>query len=514
MIKKISTTLHIYSPTTEEVENNTPISDHNGEIMKDENCETLYFAMSPEEDYAQYIIGDEDYDPMVYSNFTFVMNSDGSLWEEANLYLLHKIRNDPYLLIQDSRISSETIKKHAKTLQAYKEFCDLKDNEKNDGKGLTEEEKKTEAFWMVAKKPTMRPNMIYKRYLEQRIGNGKEELAVSTVKNELYPITAFYKFVQEELDMQFDTLMPGRDFQALVAYGDGGGRRVQANEANQVRNAQNNDDGYIKDGGNVIPLLPEEQEAVLAALRELGNIEMLLAHVFSLATGARKDTTFTLRLRHFINTLPTDYSDQGWIEWLAAQKKIDADREYDLTVGTGTLIDSKGTIARYNLKVPGWLILKFRIYIMSKRAVERRQKIKFPQKDPLDEYVFITSRNQPYYVAKSDPNSKNYRNKPVGNQVNGFHCDFLKLKLREKGHTFEFKFHFLRASYCTNIIKGLPESDVQKRMGHRSIETTRLYVKYQKNKQSREEALNNHYSKLKGWMKDEQLCDRPDFKLD
>ena len=508
--------LHIFTPTKKNSEENIPIADHDGTI--------LYYARPSKENYFTHL----EFDPNVYPHFTFVLNKDGTLWKEANFYLLSMIENDAGAISPESRISPETIKAHAKALQAYKHFCDMKDEEKKEDrrtqhKGKEPETTTQKAFWEVAKNPILRPNIIFKRHLENRMK--KDELEASTIKKTLGPISAFYVFVQNELGMTFDTPMPGRKSQAVINYGNGNGRLVDYFDANQVASAPNDDDGYIRDGGKLKPLTESEQDALKEALHNLANPEILLAFLFSIATGARMITALTVRLTHFISSFPEDYSADGLKQWASEQEPIDPHKEYDRAVGDGTLIDTKGTAVRYNLKIPGWLILAYRTYIISERARSRRQKIKNPQENPLEEYVFITQKaKQPFYVAKSDPNKGKYKSLPKGGALETFIAESLRPKLKEMGYFFEFKFHDMRATFGMNYVldhEHLLANELwtraklidylKKRMGHKNASTTELYLNYQRLKESKAEALDKRYEKLKGWLNDDKICNRSNF---
>ncbi|HQS67494.1 MAG TPA: hypothetical protein PLM93_09965 [Sulfuricurvum sp.] len=491
MNKIASTQLHIYSPTIDNNPVNTPIVDHNGEI--------LYYAKPPDDDLKY----EDQFDLTHYSNFTFVLNKGGTLWEEANLYLLNMIEDDAGYS-EETRISYKTVAAHAKALQDYKFFCDLKDDEHE----LSEEDRKTKAFWMIAKRPTNRPNFKYKEHLEKRMLN--QELTPSTVKKMIRPITSFYEFVQRELGMTFETTMPGKKFGAIIDTGNGNGIFVEGNEANRVRGATNFDDGYIRDVGKLRPLDEGEQAQLFKVLHDDGQPEMILSHTFAYLTAARMDTVFTLRLNTFINSLPQDYSDAAIRQWYAEQKQMEPYKEYDVMIGTGTLIDAKGTVKNYELKVPGYLIQMLRVYIVSERAKKRREAMRHKQANPLHEYVFITDKGQPYYVAKSDPHKSKYKNPPDGGAVRVFKTNVISKQIR-----FEYSFHFLRATCLMNLIRthqklvadGVWTTDqlecfVQKRAGHQNKATTQKYLKYKYLEKHRAEAIEIRAAKLLSWIGD------------
>ena len=61
---------------------------------------------------------------------------------------------------------------------------------------------------------------------------------------------------------------------------------------------------YINDSGKLRPLPKDEQQALVESLKRIANTEMTLAFIFALTTGARLQTVFTLRRKHFIEKPP------------------------------------------------------------------------------------------------------------------------------------------------------------------------------------------------------------------
>ena len=500
MKKKITASLHLYIPTMDDSEENSYITNDNGEVL-------YYGKPFFDNDLKSFV----QYDPDFYSNFTFVMNRDGTLWYEANLYLLDLIEKDD-AYYESQRVPKTTISEHANALQKYKLFCDQRDEENE----LINGECKLIPYWKVAKRAFSRPNIKYRNELQARVNS--DEIEDSYARKLLYPITAFYNFINEKYGKDYLILgkgvkMPGRTTKVYLKTGDDKGILVDSNECNAIRGSKNDKLGYIKDSGNQKPLTLEQQIIVFDIIYERGQPEIIISHLFSIYSSARMDTTFTIRLRHFMNCLPDDYTERGLREWRNKHEPFEANKEYLILVGTSTLIDAKGLEKEYKLHVRGWVMELVRTYSVSKRGVERRKNIKFPQKDPLDEYVFITKKYNPYYVAKSDPNKGCYNILPNGGAIRTYHTEHIRDKVN-----FEFKFHFLRASSLMNLVRmyrSLPdelkmsESEIinqaQLRAGHTSQKTTQGYLDHDKKEARRLESIDMHGDKLLEWVLDKRI---------
>lgn len=488
--------LHIYTPTMNDDENYAPIADENGEVM--------YYGVSFYDEHTKEAI---EFDPDCYAHFQLVLNRDGTLWYEANRYLLQMLHDDDAYL-ESQRVPKATIKEHATALQRYKWFCDNRDDDLVEKGIITEEQRKAMPFWKVAKRATSRPNLVYKRHLMDHGGLKKKKLSPRTIKKLISPTTEFYNFINEEYGHNFLVLgkmviMPGKNFNYLVETSRGN-IVVKGNEANSVPMAENENDGYIRDGGNTKPLKPHQQEKIMSLILEKGQPEIIISHLFAIETAARMNTVFTLRLRHFMQSLPIDDSPLSWAACVRENDIFDAEEIYTIEVGGSQLVDAKGLDSSYQLKVPGSMMQVVQRYCMSERAIHRRKNIRFPQKDPLDEYVFITKNYDPYYCSKSDPNKAKYNTLPVGGALRSYKKDHIDPYIN-----FEYKFHFLRATALWNLLTKLSENreisknkmleKVAKFAGHKNTKTTEGYVNYKYNEEARYSAIDKHGAKLYQW---------------
>jgi len=545
---KATCNLSLYSPTVLENELNKAIVDHNGKI--------LYYGKPILYDSEKKLFA---YDPTHYSNFTLVLNRDGTLWYEANRFLVDLVKyDDAYLETQ--RISRQTIDDLGTCLQKYKWFCDEQDDEKiyelldtelskvglptkvkidelvhkledkekfseeetkqllslptwlnemkTKEKKIREKQSKEPPFWKVAKRPTSRPNYLYREYLKKRIRDN--DLAPSTAEKYLRPITMFYNFIIEEYGSSYLVLgnmvtMPGK-VTSYIKKTEKGFVVVQGNEANKVPKCNNSDKeslGYIRDSGYTKPLSEVHQKKLFELIHQVNQPEMSVSHLFAAIVATRVRTVFTLRLCHFMKSLPVDSTIISLDTWRKENDIYEDNKVYRIKVGPTELVDTKGLDAEYSLKVPGYIMKYMQQFSMSGRTRHRRANIKFPQPNPLHEYIFITKNFNPYYCAKGDLNKKQYSRLPDGNAMRQFNASEITPNI-----DFEYKFHFLRATALWNMLKGLIQQgysedkaleEVKNFAGHKRKETTKGYLDWKPNEELRYKAFDDHAKKLYGW---------------
>jgi len=404
-----------------------------------------------------------------FNNFRFLINTDGTLWEDGNRYLLWKIK-------ENENIHAETITAHSFALQKYKEFCEREDLD-----------------YRIARRMSKRPNWAYHTFLQKCVNS--RELSSSTAKERMRPVTAFYRWLMDIENISFSVNL--FKINQLMIHtnnkeGIGFSKLVEAVDINKFKQSHNNYDKCITDEGDKLqPLTLDQQNILYKVLKKLDNHEMNLIFTIALETGARKQTILTMRLKHFISTLPKDYSDITIDNWLKEQEQRNSNEDYTLSIGPGTGIDTKGN-RRFALEVPGWLWIAIRIYIVSDQAHRRRNKT-LSQNNDLDQYIFISSQSRPYYMASDDINKIVYDGQalPKGGAINSFMSATLKPEIRSKGYCFSFKFHDTRATFAMNFIelywplvekKVITESELlnelRKRLGHIDRSTTKKYLDY------------------------------------
>lgn len=418
-------------------------------------------AKQQEEVY--YIDPDRNSFLLSYNHFHFIRNSDGSLWEDGNLYLLYKIELHPDL-------SSDRMEQISNALREFKTFCDER--------GL--DYRKAEFKWEA-------PTYLFKEHLQNT-------RTPKTVERLMPMIASFYEWLIKEQQLTFAIpLWQEKEFAIPTQKYMITGTTKDINKDRKSGTKNCVGEGYITDGEELRPLETDEQIALDEALSQIGNPEYNLIFYTALDTGARKQTILTLRLHHFIDSVPESNSQTDISKWLRTIDFPDDLEEKPIRVGKRTGADSKrGLFDTYPLYIHGWLYKRIITYIISKRAFTRRSKA-LPQNNNLDQYVFLTHHGIPMYHAKNDVTYHSVKNLNDGNCLDQFISRTLKPKLRENGYAFSFHFHDLRATYGANYIEkhlsavadnelswGTVVEQLQLRMNHSNLDTT---WRYQKNRQ-------------------------------
>lgn len=390
-----------------------------------------------------------------YNLMPVVVDGQGALWTEANLYLLSRL---------DAAISPNMASYHsiADDLAAFKRFLEDEDTD----------------FRSFPARKYLRPTYHYRGSLQHAVE--ANECAISTARRRMGAVIGFYRWLISNHLLTPEN-PPWVDSDVFIKLTDSKGfqktKAVTTTDISVRMPIQNDPyDGAIEDGGKLRPLPIEDQEIILDALVSLGNTEMTLIHLVALFTGARIQTVLTIRVKHVLAELPSEVV------------------EHRLPIGPGTSIDSKYD-KRMSLHLPRWLYEKLRIYAHSLRAKERRLKT---GGDTLDQYLFISAKGAPFYTSKSDRNifqqDANTRHAKSGQGVRQYIRDFvLPLIKQTTGKSFQYRFHDLRASFGMNLTEHQLElvatgkatlhqvrEFVKTRMGHQSAGTTDLYLNFRK----------------------------------
>lgn len=389
-----------------------------------------------------------------YSHFPVPLNSDGSPWNHATLYLLSKFES-----IQEP--NSETLNCISTDLVKFKQSIDIL--------GLD--------YLVFPKRKLRRPTYAYRRELQNQINSGS--IAKSTAQRRMSSVIGFYRWLSTRKFTKFEyATWHEQDIQ--IRFNDERGMeqytKVKSTDL-RVQIPKNRDDysEFINDGGKLRPLTKDEQVRIVNALVKIGNPEMLFSFLIALTSGARIQTVFTLRLKN-INTdlMPEDHG-------------------LPVFVGHGTGVDTKND-KRMVLYIPQWLQSRIKKYLESERAVRRRNRAQSFLNNSEDQYVFLTQSGSPYYISKKDPSRSSYRFPPRGNSVRQFINEQLKQELLNSGEPFLFRFHDLRASFGMNMLETKLNTledgrdklfdvlmFIKERMGHNSISTTQKYLDFKRN---------------------------------
>lgn len=417
-----------------------------------------------------------------FRSFPLVVDGTGAPWAEACLWLLDRAQAKP--------LGINSLRPVAQDLAAYKTFLDELGLEWDD-------------FSAVEK--YARPTYLYRNHLHAQLNAG--ELKQSTASRRMSTVISFYRFLTRSPHMRF---LPANDpwveAKVGIEYRDSKGFKQVAivtttDVSIKATRYQDAWDETISDGGRLRPLPVSEQKALVAALKELGNIEYALMHYIALLTGAREMTVLTLRVRDVV--LPADQISQ----W-----------SHKIRCGPGTGIDTKGDVADVYLSMPRMLYEQLHAYVVSERAKRRRAKTARGE-DPSN-YLFLTQQGQPYYESKEDRNAVRDSTMPLrrsalsGRPLRKFIEQSVIPLVRKTHPKFKYRFHDLRATFGMNLVdyqmlQAGPENfgkhylwardQLRKLMWHRSPLTTDKYLEYREHMhhlQLAQQGWSNHLVEL------------------
>ena len=307
-------------------------------------------------------ISNEEFDINNFLHFPILTHDDGSIWKHGSLYLLSKLKNY-------QKPSPKTLDSIATDLKHFKEYCD---NENID--------------YLIAPRKVLRPTYLYRSHLQQLLRDGK--ISPNTIKRRMSAIVGFYEYLIniEGVEFKFPLWESGI---TSISYKDIYGlqhiKQVKTKDVSRVTKKLNNISiDKIEDGGKLRPLSYKEQETLITNLQKINNTEMTLSFLIALTTGARIQTIFTLRKKHFEKELN------------------DCDDLIPIKVGYGTSCDTKFQKIQ-NIYIPKWLYYKIKVYLNSPRYQKRKDNAKHIFKNDSEQYIFLTNRGTPYYVANDDP---------------------------------------------------------------------------------------------------------------
>ncbi len=461
MIKLTPTKIRDGFISTRKVKNSNIeyITNAEGEIL-----EEYYFATNGSEKI------------ITYNFFKFVLNYDGSLWEDANLFLYYKIRMNP-------KFSQSSMINYHVWLTHFKLFIDEQKIAYSDS-----------TDWGYNDTAVHK----YRNYL---IKIGKSP---SQSKKAMKVVTAFYEWMQEENN--FESIYPLWNAKIVTTRV---GRTVITKDVCQFSGLKSIDGKtkeYVEDGERLRPLNDHELDTILEVLNDYGNPEYKLIFYLALETFARKQTILTLRLWHILEAVPgckiTDLpksSNKKHVDnWLKKIKWPEDNDELSMQVGDGYDADSKrGRYENYPIYIHGWLWKLLVTYIVSERAFKRRSKAP-KQEGSLHQYFFLSQNGNAIYHAKNDKYYNNLSDIGMiylakGNTLDKFIDRTLKNKIEEKGKSIAFYFHCLRATGAAMFLKAKRkengeyknmanwENDIEElanRLNHSSTNTTQGYLKY------------------------------------
>lgn len=412
-----------------------------------------------------------------FRRFPIVLNADGSPWEPAFLWLKDRALSNP--------TKSSSLLPVAQGLRDYKVFLDDLDFEWSD-------------FSSVDK--LLRPTYIYLTHLEELVSSG--QIKPSTANRRMSTVIGLYRFAQRDHRLRFKPANePWAERTVSVRYQDSKGfNRIKEVATTDLRiSVPPTEDALsdeIDDGGKLRPMPVEEQKALVAALRTLGNTEFSLMHYLGLLTGGREMTILTLRLKDFLRP-PS--AVPSW--------------PYKLLCGPGTGIDTKFDKANVHLVIPKELYQMLHVYGLSERAKKRRARSQLGD-SPMN-YLFLTRQGNPYYEAKDDSNEVPETSEPLkrtsaqGQSLRDFIKKRVIPEVRKILPNFRYKFHDTRATFGMNWVDHVMSGEgagskkyhwameeLRKLMWHKSKTTTEDYLEYRSNRQHLDSAMQGWASHL------------------
>lgn len=415
-----------------------------------------------------------------YLNFPVLLNNDGSVWKHGTLFLLNKIKS--YQPIDSKRLNDLAI-----DIRQFREWTIEEDID-----------------YINVKRRLLAPTYLFKKHLTdillKKITNDNIKItSPNTLKRKMGSILAFYRYLKDVENIVFKFPMweneiiniSYQDRQGFIQYKQVSATDLTKKVAQSTPSKHANN--VIIDGRKLHPLNVQEQIYLFKALNDIGHTEMQLAFLIAIATGARTQTVFTLRQKHFEK--PTN----------------DYDKEIPIKVGAGTSCDTKYDKI-YKLIFPKFVYEKIKIYLNSPRYKKRLDKAKCIYEDNNMQYIFLSTHGNPFYISKYDPYKGLFSKQPDGDAVRMFIKNRLKVKLKELRYKIRpFSFHDLRATYGMNQVDILQElvnrnelsysqmlHQIRERMGHSSAKTTEQYLDFRKNHKIREVAQDEYESYLEG----------------
>lgn len=379
-----------------------------------------------------------------------IVQPDGALWAEGCLYLFwcHCVKG----------LHHSTISNVAGDLSHMMNKLASGERDYNVFRGL----------------PIERPTYFYKSELKIEIARGliKRKVANRKIAN----MINFYKWKISDRDFKPDEEM----WKAVIKHR----RFTDKFGVTQIQEITSTDlpfkvkdsiatGRFLRDGGRLFPIERESQKNLIQVLKELQNTEMLLAHIVSITTGMRMQSTLTLRHHNIVPGIGSE-SDP---------------RKFDLhyiEIGEGTQVEAKNSKHQF-VAIPAWVHNQLHTYINSVRHKER--SMKSPITDNNTQYVFLTRTGRPYYVAEADRKFYNYSTE-TGSAIRQFIKTVMK-KLVEQQTPLSYSFHDLRATFGMNLLEDYMKQvkdgkmnqlelldKLRQRLNHEDINVTLAYLKY------------------------------------
>lgn len=391
--------------------------------------------------------------------FPSLIKSDNTVWHLASTYFNH--------LLIDQRKSTALLESVASDLIDFLRFL---------------EENELDILYLPAR-TEKRVTYQFHTSLLQRIRLGL--ISPSTARQRMNRVLRFYDFLIAEKIFTRDELK-NKPYEKIKTYvscvsitGDIYKKPVNSSNLKIRHSPAPSYADDIKDGGRLHPLSESEINIFLKYLEEYTSRDFQLICYVALYTGARLQTICTIRILHIK-------------ELITKQKINSADNTYTIKIGGKSLIDTKGGYEQ-NLKIPVWLVDNLNQYISSESWRKRASQSFYKNQD--ENYIFLTSRGNPYYTSLKEIEDRNLglvnKDKKFsvhrGNSARQALSKILNIMHKNKENITPFTIHDLRATFGVGLLlsasKHINDIDqvlpyIQSRMGHRNIMSTIRYVRY------------------------------------
>lgn len=385
-----------------------------------------------------------------YPTFTAIINEDGSPWIDGSLYLYERayIEGDKH----------GTISKKAQGLADFKRV--VQDNNINYLESPRQKFKRPTYFYLAHLNYNI-DEQIYSENYAERLMNNVHDFYKWLVKNNRispeYPL--WHTTIVTEMEQD------EKGFYHPV-------ERIISDLRIKKSTDRTPFDDFVMDGGKLRPMSPDEKLIYREAATNICSPEYILASEFSLDTGAREQTVFTLREKDLKNLREFD-DERG-------------EKRFVIPVGKGTGVDTKNN-KKYNLFVSAKVLETVETYVTSKRRLER---VKLAQiKDNGEQYIFLTKFGNPFYISDSDRRKWKVKNPPDGSSARWMISYKLIPEIRRLGGEFSFHFHDLRATFAMDTYRQLQtlvnegkislyraKSLLAQLLGHSNTDTVEAYI--------------------------------------
>ncbi len=406
-------------------------------------------------------------------NMPFILNSDGTPWDEANAYFYNLLENE-----HSNNRPTDKVTRIASQLLQYKIYT-----EKNNIDYLN----------FNGKRLSQRPTANYYEYLKHTQGYKPRVLNQHTKA-----VYEFYEYIYKNWKEHKVDIDRVDSIKTLKMYFiNSNGSYISTNYKQRLFSEKTGprstpELGSVRDEGEDLrPLnMAQFKDLKMALTNKNWTTAERLMIAIAYQVGARKQSILTIRIEDVETMYNSKLSDSGTIE---------------IKAGPGTNINTKNS-KNLTLYFPRKLVDELYTYCNCEDAKERRIKFKenfkekHPDLEPIPDdkiYLFLSDQGNCYYMAKDDPRYKFIKRPPSGQVSSNLQNKIQKYTSNK--FPSGFYFHWLRATFgyllYLSIKKKINElktngdiddvyiddSDIitiiQKRMGHKNRKTTEDYLK-------------------------------------